>query len=127
MGGTPERILVVDDDAVVRRFVGALLADRGYEVHEAGDGEEAIRLAAPLQPRLILLDLVMPLMDGYAVLGGLKGDPATRKIPVMILSMRDREEDVVKGLDLGAEDYMTKPFGARELLARIRKILDRTW
>ncbi len=127
MGGTSERILVVDDDAMVRRFIGALLKDRGYEVHEAGDGEEAIRLALPLQPRLILLDLVMPLMDGYGVLGGLKGDPATRRIPVMILSMRDREEDIVKGLSLGAEDYMTKPFGARELLARIRKILDRTW
>ena len=122
-----ERILVVDDDAVTRRFLGGLLAGSGYEVHEAEDGEAALRAVASVQPRLVLLDLVLPLKDGYEVLGALKRDPATARIPVVILSLRDREEDVVKGLTLGAEDYMIKPFSTRELLLRIRKILDRTW
>jgi DNA-binding response OmpR family regulator len=123
----PPRIMVVDDDPMFRRFVGALLANQGYEVREAHDGEVALRLAATLKPRLILLDLVLPYKDGFQVINGLRGDPATRRIPIMMLSVKDREQDVVKCLQLGAEDYMIKPFGTHELLARIGKILDRTW
>jgi len=120
-------ILVVDDDAVTRRFVGGLLSSRGYRVHEAPDGGAALSAVGAVQPHLILLDLVMPEKDGYEVIASLKGDPATRRIPVLILSMRSREEDIVKGLEMGAEDYMTKPFNTRELLARVRKILARRW
>ncbi len=120
-----ERILIVDDDPVVRRFVGGLLNENGYEVREAEDGEEALRVAGTLAPALILLDLVMPFRDGFEVINGLREDPATRGIPVIVLSVKDREEDVVKALKLGADDYMTKPFSTQELLARIRKLLDR--
>ncbi len=123
----PSPILVVDDDPMFRRFVGALLANQGYEVREAEDGEEALRLAVSIQPRLILLDLVLPYKDGFDVINGLKADPATRRIPIMMLSVKAREEDVVRCLNLGAEDYMIKPFSTHELLARVRKILDRTW
>jgi len=123
----PPRILIVDDDPLFRRFVGALLANQGYEVREAEDGEAALRLASSLRPRLILLDLVLPYKDGFEVINGLREDPATRRIPIMMLSVKDREEDVVKCLNLGADDYVIKPFGTRELLARIGKILDRTW
>lgn len=121
------RILVVDDDALTRRFVGGLLRQQGHEVHEAQDGEEGLRLAGELLPRLVVLDLVMPMKDGYEVLEALKADPKTRRIPVLVLSMRSREEDIVKGLRLGAEDFVTKPFNTGELMLRIRKILDRTW
>ena len=119
-------ILMVDDDPVSRRFVGALLRGGGYEVHEAEDGEAGLRQAAALRPRLVVLDLVLPYRDGFEVLAALKADPSTRGIPVLILTVKDREEDVVKGLDLGADDYVIKPFGAQELLARIRRILERT-
>lgn len=122
----PIAILIADSDTMVRRFVGALLTQNGYVVHEAGDGESALRAAASLRPRLVLLDVVLPGKDGFEVINVMKTDPATRGLPVMVLSVRDREEDVVKALSLGAEDYMIKPFSTRELLARIRKILNRS-
>ena len=120
------RILIVDDDPMIRRFLGALLSASGYEVHEAEDGEAALESAGSLKPRLILLDLILPFRDGFEVIQSLKGDPATRGIPILILSVKDREEDVVKGLSLGADDYMTKPFSTQELLLRMRKILARS-
>jgi len=122
----PIAILVADSDAVVRRFVGALLAHSGYQVHEAADGETAVRQAAALKPRLVILDVLLPGRDGYEVINALKADPATTRIPVMALSVKDREEDVVKALNLGAEDYVIKPFSTQELLARIRNILARS-
>jgi DNA-binding response OmpR family regulator len=121
------RILLADDDPLTRRFLGGLLRQQGFEVHEAADGDAALRAVAEMHPRLVVLDLVMPGKDGYEVLETLKADPATRRIPVLILSVRSREEDVVKGLRLGAEDYVTKPFNAQELVLRVRKILERTW
>lgn len=118
-------ILIADADPVVRRFVGALLANNGYRVHEAADGDATLKAAAELQPRLVLLDVVLPGKDGFEVIDALKSDPRTRDLPLMVLSVRDREEDVVKALGLGAEDFMIKPFSTQELLARIRKILGR--
>jgi DNA-binding response OmpR family regulator len=120
-----DTVLVVDDDPLVRRFVGELLHANGYDVLLAEDGEAALRQVEASPPDLVLLDLVMPYKDGFEVLNALKHEPATRDIPVMILSVRDREEDVVKGLNLGAEDYMRKPFSTQELLARVKKILGR--
>jgi DNA-binding response OmpR family regulator len=122
----PARILIVDDDPIIRRFVGSLLVNSGYEVSEAEDGEAALHAVGTVRPRLILLDLVMPYKDGFEVINALKDDPGTRGIPILILSVKDREEDVVKALNLGADDYMVKPFGTQELLARIRKILARS-
>jgi len=126
VGKEQARILIVDDDPIIRRFVGTLLAHNGYEVHEAEDGEAGLLMAASLLPRLVVLDLVMPYKDGFEVINGLKDDPSTRRVPILILSVKDREEDVVKALNLGADDYMIKPFSTQELLARIRKILERT-
>lgn len=126
MTGDPARILIVDDDPIIRRFVGTLLANNGYEVHEAEDGEKGVEKAASLLPRLVLLDLVLPYKDGFEVINALRDDPSTRRIPILILSVKDREEDVVKALNLGADDYVIKPFRTQELLVRIRKILDRS-
>jgi len=121
-----DRILIADGDPLVRRFVGALLANNGYDVHLAEDGEAVLRSAIAQKPRLLLIDLVLPGKDGFEVLHALKEDPVTAPVPVMILSVRDREEDVVKALSLGAEDYLSRPFSTQELLARIRRILERT-
>jgi DNA-binding response OmpR family regulator len=123
----PARILLADGDSLTRRFVKSLLQRQGHEVIEAEDGEEALRAAAESAPALLVLELVLPLKDGFEVLETLKADARTRRLPVLILSVRSREEDVVKGLKLGAEDFVTKPFHAQELLLRVRKILERTW
>ncbi|OLE65135.1 MAG: hypothetical protein AUG03_06235 [Acidobacteria bacterium 13_1_20CM_2_68_14] len=125
--GEQARILIADGDAPVRRFVAALLVHGGYEVHEAADGESALQKAVSLEPRLLVLDIVLPGKDGFEVINSLKSNPATSRLPILVLSVKDREEDVVKALDLGAEDYVIKPFSPRELQARIRKILERSW
>ena len=115
----PSRILVADDDPTIRRFIATLLADRGYEIHEAPDGEQAYRMAEMVKPDLMLLDLIMPFRDGFDVLSELKSQDTTRRIPIIIMSVKDREEEIVKGFTLGAEDYVVKPFGSRELMFRI--------
>ncbi len=120
------RILIADGDALVRRFVGSLLARGGYEVHQAEDAEAALDRAAALKPHLLILDLVLPGKDGFEVINALKSNPATLRLPILVLSVKDREEDVVKALNLGAEDYVIKPFSTRELLARVRKIIERS-
>jgi DNA-binding response OmpR family regulator len=120
------RILIADGDGLVRRFLGTLLVHSGYEVHEVADGEAALEKAASLLPRLLVLDIVLPGKDGFEVINSLKSNPATSRLPILVLSVKDREEDVVKALNLGAEDYVIKPFSTRELQARIRKILERS-
>ena len=119
------RIVIADGDALVRRFVASLLSQGGYEVHQAEDAEAALIGAAALKPHLLILDLVLPGKDGFEVINALKSNPATLRVPILVLSVKDREEDVVKALNLGAEDYVIKPFSTRELLARIRKIIAR--
>jgi DNA-binding response OmpR family regulator len=121
-----ERVLVADDDPITARFLHSLLTDKGYEVQVAEDGQRACELAASFRPQLVISDLVMPYRDGFEVLRRLRQDGALSRVPVLILSMRDREEDIVRGLEEGADDYVTKPFNARELLARVRKLLDRS-
>lgn len=119
-----KRILLAEDDPLTARFLQSLLADKGYDVVVAEDGDRAVELAASARPDLILTDLVMPYRDGFDVVRVLRGDDRTRAIPVIVLSMRDREEDIVRGLEQGADDYMVKPFNARELLARVRNQLE---
>jgi len=121
-GGT---ILVIDDDAVSLRFVVSLLKEKGYEVLVAEDGEHGWRLATTTRPDLIVTDLVMPYRDGFQLVNVIRADRELSKIPIILLSMRDREEDIVRGLENGADDYVIKPFNARELLSRIRKQLGR--
>lgn len=120
------RVLLAESDPVARRFVAGLLRQQGHEVDEAADGEAALRAARERRPHLIVLETVLPGRDGGEVLEALKADAATRRIPVLVLSVRSREEDVVRGLEIGAEDYVTKPFHTQELLLRVRKILART-
>ncbi len=120
------RILVADDDPIVQQFVSSILVQNRYEVFTASDGRQALDAIRELRPDLVILDLIMPYRDGYEVLRLLREKNETRKIPVIILSAKSREEDIIRGLEAGAEDFMVKPFNALELVARARKILART-
>jgi len=119
------KILVAEDSSTVRRLVAARLAADGYEVIEAEDGEAALSLARSERPDLIVLDKVMPKLDGFEVVRALREDPATRSLPIVMLTERTSEDDVLGGLDLGVEEYMPKPFSPRELSLRVRRALDR--
>ena len=114
------RILVIDDEVQIRRFLRISLASQGYEVIEAAGGEEGLKLVATRSPDLVVLDLGLPEMDGKQVLSALRG---WSSVPVVILSVRADEGEKVKALDAGANDYVTKPFGLQELLARVRNLL----
>ncbi len=117
------RLLVVDDEKAIQRFLKTALNPDEFSVHFAGTGKEALATAAGLRPDLIILDLGLPDMDGVEVLRRLR---EWTKTPVIILSVRDREDEKVTALDSGADDYVTKPFGTGELLARIRVALRRS-
>ncbi len=119
MGNT---ILVVDDQSSVRQLLQEYLTEQGYRVVIATDGQNAIYTARHEQPDLILLDIMMPKMDGYQFLRQFRQE---RQTPVIIVTAREEETDAVLGLDLGADDYVVKPFRMRELLARIRAVLRR--
>ena len=116
------RILAVDDDLVVLKFLRANLQAEGYDVLTALDGAEALQVIEKESPDLIILDIMMPEMDGFEVCYRLR---EWSQVPIIMLSARDDEEDKVKSLDLGADDYLTKPFGVKEFLARIRSVLRR--
>ncbi len=121
--GDRRRILLADDNADMREYVIRLLRSR-YEVATARDGMEALRLARELRPDLILSDLMMPRMHGLGLLAEIRADPALRDLPIILLSARAGEEARLEGLDAGADDYLVKPFSARELLARVRSNLE---
>ena len=118
------QILVVDDDPINARFIASLLRENEYDVIVAENGAQALELVGKHEFAMVVCDLVMPYRDGYSVLRAIRRNEAYRNLPVLLLSMRDREEDIVKGLEEGADDYVIKPFNARELMARIRKILN---
>jgi two-component system alkaline phosphatase synthesis response regulator PhoP len=122
---TARRILVVDDDEDVLDLVGNALSREGYRVTKAIHGQLALDSAKAELPHLVLLDLVLPDMDGIEVCRRLKWDAATRSIPVIMVTGKTDESDVVLGLGLGADDYITKPFRIRELLARVQVALRR--
>jgi len=109
--------LVVDDEVQIRRLLRVCLEANGYRVLEAGTGQEAITEAAQRKPDVVILDLGLPDMDGVTALKRLR---EWSRVPVLVLSVRDREEDKIAALDHGADDYVTKPFGTGELLARLR-------
>jgi two-component system KDP operon response regulator KdpE len=115
-------VLVVDDDPSIRRGLAAELAAAGYETLEASDGEEGARLAAEREPDLVLTDLAMPVADGFDLIGKVR---KTGKTPILVLSVRGGEADKIRALDLGADDYVVKPFSVPELLARVRAQLRR--
>jgi two-component system KDP operon response regulator KdpE len=118
----PLKILVVDDERPIRRFLSASLGSR-YTILEAENGEDAIQAAAVNHPDVIILDLGLPDMDGIEVTRRLR---EWTEVPVIVISVRDSEQDKVAALDAGADDYLTKPFGTSELLARIRVALRRS-
>ena len=114
-----ERVLVVDDDSQMLKAVTNALSARGYEVLKAGNGETALSLAAEEDLDLVLLDLGLPGIEGQEVIGRLR---AWSDLPVIIISVRDSQEEKVAALDAGADDFITKPFGMKELLARMRAV-----
>lgn len=114
-----ERVLVVDDDSQMLKAVTNALSARGYEVLKAGNGETALSLAAEEDLDLVLLDLGLPGIEGHEVIGRLR---AWSDLPVIIISVRDSQEEKVAALDAGADDFITKPFGMKELLARMRAV-----
>lgn len=113
------RVLVVDDNGDMRGYIRRLLSRAGYEVETAADGQEAMELAIASRPDLVLSDVMMPGLDGFGLLKSLRANPASQGIPVILVSARAGEEARSEGLDAGADDYLTKPFSARELLARV--------
>ena len=119
------KILVVDDEPEAVELVEFNLKQAGFDVTTAADGAEALKKARAVSPALILLDLMLPEIDGLEVCKLLRRDPATAGIPIIMLTAKAAEIDRVLGLELGADDYVTKPFSPRELVLRIRKILDR--
>jgi len=120
-----EKILIVEDEKDIIKMLEYNLKKEGFKVIAAGDGEDAIDLAIRGQPDLILLDLMLPGMDGLEVCKALKKESKTGSMPIIMLTAKGQESDKVVGLELGADDYITKPFSPRELVARIKAVLRR--
>lgn len=118
-----EVILVVDDSRVNRRLLSVILQKAGYEVVEAANGTSAVQTAMEMRPDLILLDVIMPGLDGYKVCERIKNDPQTSDIPIIFLTAMANAKDKIRGLDTGAADYVTKPFDKGEVVARVRSQL----
>ncbi len=120
-----ETLLIVEDDADIRELLRFNLEREGYRIAESASAEEAHRQMAKAAPDLILLDLMLPGTDGFAFCRAVRADERTAKIPVIMVTARDEDADIVAGLEVGADDYMTKPFSARILSARVRAVLRR--
>jgi len=119
------KILIVEDEAAIREMLGYSLMREGYSCDEASDVEEARHRIETNRPDLILLDWMLPGMSGIDYARRLRNDNTTRDIPIIMLTARGEESDKIKGLDTGADDYITKPFSTRELLARLRAVMRR--
>jgi two-component system alkaline phosphatase synthesis response regulator PhoP len=124
--GLKHRILVVDDDAEIVRLVRAYLEQSGYEVLTAHDGETALHVISHDHPALVVLDLMLPDRDGWDVTRTIRTDSSIAHIPIIMLTARVEDADKILGLELGADDYITKPFNPREVVARVRSVLRRT-
>ncbi|MBA6438118.1 response regulator transcription factor [Streptomyces sp. GMR22] len=122
--GSPVRVLVVDDESALADLLSMALRYEGWEVRTAGDGAEAIRINRELRPDAVVLDIMLPDMDGLAVLGRLRRE--LPDVPVLFLTARDAVEDRIAGLTAGGDDYVTKPFSLEEVVARLRGLLRRS-
>ena len=123
-GAEPARVLVVDDEESITQLVSTVLRYEGFAVETAADGRAAVKAAKTFRPDLVVLDVMLPDLDGFEVYRRLEGSSA--RLPVLFLTARDSTEDRVHGLTLGADDYMGKPFSLEELVARVRAVLRRT-
>ena len=118
------RLLVVEDEPNIRELLATSLRFAGFEVHVAADGATALKQAAEHEPDLVVLDVMLPDMDGFTVTRKLRG--SGRLLPIVFVTARDSVEDKIKGLTVGGDDYVTKPFSLEEVIARIRAVLRRT-
>ena len=119
-----KKILVCDDDPLLVDLLQYRLAAKGYDVIVAEDGGKALRRLQEVRPDAILLDAMMPVIDGYELLRKIREDENTAKIPVIMLTARKQEQDILTALELGADDYMVKPFIPEELVARLARLLE---
>ncbi|MEW6742608.1 MAG: response regulator [Planctomycetota bacterium] len=120
-----EKIVVIEDETDIREVIEYNLAREGYRVIGAADGEEGLRSIRREGPDLVLLDLMLPGLDGIETCSRIKQDPLTRSIPVVMVTAKGEETDIVLGLGVGADDYITKPFSPKELVARVKAVLRR--
>jgi two-component system alkaline phosphatase synthesis response regulator PhoP/two-component system response regulator VicR len=120
----PKKILAVDDEKHIVRLVQVNLERAGYEVVTANDGKEALQKVQEEKPDLVVLDVMMPYMDGFEVLQNLRRNPSTREIPVIMLTAKAQDADVFKGWQSGVDCYLTKPFNPMELLSFVKRIFD---
>ena len=120
-----EKVLIVEDESDIRELIHFHLYKNKYEVFEANNGSDAMEICFSQKPDLVLLDIMIPGIDGLEVCKKLKANEITREIKIIFLSAKGSEEDIVKGLELGAEDYVTKPFSPKVLMARVKNILKR--
>ena len=120
-----EKILVVDDEEHILELISFNLTNNGYKVIKASNGIDAVKLAIEEKPKLILLDLMIPGKDGYDVCREVRGNSEIRNTPIIMLTAKSEELDKILGLELGADDYITKPFSVRELIARVKAVLRR--
>ena len=127
MSESRRQILVVEDEADIRDLVRYNLEQEGFTLLEAADGEQALAFARKHRPQLVILDLMLPGMNGLEVCRVLRSDERTAKLPVLMLTARATEVDKVLGLEMGADDYVTKPFSPRELVARVKALLRRAY
>jgi len=118
-----KRVLIADDEPNIVASLEFLMEQAGFEVKVATDGAAALSLVGSFGPDLVLLDVMMPVKNGYEVCQQLKSDPATRGVKVILLSAKGRDVEVAKGLELGADAYVTKPFSTRELVAKVKELL----
>ena len=117
------KVLVVDDEVYILHILDFSLGAEGYEVITAADGEQALEKAISEKPDLIILDIMMPKMDGYETCKKIKQQPETKHIPVLLLTAKGRDIDRQRGFDSGADDYITKPFSPNKLIGRVQEIL----
>lgn len=122
-GAAPRKVLVVDDELSIRHFLSALLQREGIDVHTATNGQEALEMFAEIKPDLVLMDVMMPIMDGFEVCKFLKSDPETRLTPIIIITASSNKDNRIKGLEYGADDFLSKPVDRVELIARVRSLL----
>lgn len=119
-----KKVLVADDEPTIRRLVSRTLTGKGFEVVEAADGEEALMKVTTDKPDVVILDVMMPKLDGWEVRDAMRRDPNLKEIPIIILSAVGEFEDQLRGLESGAEDYITKPFAPEELVEAVTSILN---